>query len=492
MTQIGPGELLLNRYRLASLLGRGASAEVWLATDERLGRPVALKLLHGHLLPDAGSRERFVAEARAVAALHHPGIVGIYDVVADASMAAIVFEYVPGESLESRLARSPDLGAEAAARIAAEIAEALAAAHRAGIVHRDVKPGNVLLMSPGGSARLVDFGIARILEPAAARLTRAGEIVGTLATMAPEQLAGEAVGPATDVYSLGVVLYQMLAGRPPFDAATPMALAELQREPPRSIPAAPGVLTTLVFRMLRFDPADRPSSAAEVAAYLRGWLEGRLGEPWRAAPVAPVPGPAAASWRSGLPDSPTVVVPAVSGRSRPSRRRVLGTGAAIIAVAAIPVLVLTAESLLSGTVAPSPSPSASGSPGVTPAAIALPSSPPASPSPSPTVSDSPVPSDSPIPTVPPVSVAPIPTQLSIVTPTNGTITDQRRIIVSGFAPPGMPVTRDVPFGPDDHTVADDLGDWQIPVTLDPGMNVLAFRLGNDRSTQITVQIYYHP
>ncbi len=293
------GRLVLGRYRLERLLGSGGSAEVWLALDERLGRPVALKLLHTHLLPDAASRQRFAAEARSVAGLDHPGIVRVHDVVLRGRTAAIVFEYVPGESLEARLRRAGRLAPEEAAAIAAELAEALAAAHAAGIVHRDVKPANVLL-DPAGHAHLVDFGIARALDDAQARLTRPGEVIGTLRSMAPEQLSGGLVGPAADLYGMGTILYEMLAGRPPYDATTAVALAAQQRTPPNPIPDVPPGLAALALHALRAIPADRPTSAREMAAFLRGWLAAAAS----AADAAAVRVPsgligAAAAWAGG-------------------------------------------------------------------------------------------------------------------------------------------------------------------------------------------------
>ncbi|MGZ6260908.1 MAG: serine/threonine-protein kinase, partial [Candidatus Limnocylindrales bacterium] len=207
------GRLVAQRYRLAQRLAAGASATVWLARDERLGRPVAVKVLHTHLLPDAISRERFMAEARAAAVLSHPGIVSVHDVVSDGELPAIVLEYVAGSSLAARLARRGRLAPREAARIAAEVAEALDYAHRHGIVHRDVKPGNILV-DGDGRALLVDFGIARSLQDAA-RDTSSGVVVGTLRYMAPEQLQDGPTTPAGDIYALGVVLYEMLVGHPP-------------------------------------------------------------------------------------------------------------------------------------------------------------------------------------------------------------------------------------------------------------------------------------
>ncbi|MBA3778325.1 MAG: serine/threonine protein kinase, partial [Chloroflexi bacterium] len=209
---------ILDRYRLEERLGVGGTAEVWRAEDELLGRMVAVKLLHTHLLPDASSRARVEAEARSAAALTHPGIVGVYDIAMSDDEAAIVLEYVAGEPLNDLLARQGRLAERVAAAIGRQVAEALEHAHERGIVHRDVKPANILV-SPDGRARLVDFGIARTLEENAERLTLTGAVVGTLRYMAPEQLDGEPADRQTDVFGLGATLYEMLAGRPPFEAS---------------------------------------------------------------------------------------------------------------------------------------------------------------------------------------------------------------------------------------------------------------------------------
>src|SRR5689334_1595013 len=196
-----PGALLFGRYRLDERLGQGGMAEVWRAHDEQLGRAVAIKLLHRHLLPDDRSRERFAAEARAVAGLSHPGIVTVHDILVDDTTAAIVLELVDGEPLNEVIARARRIDEVAAAAITAQIAHALQAAHDRGLVHRDVKPANVLL-APDGRARLVDFGIARALDDRESSLTVPGTIMGTLRYMAPEQLNDGAADRATDVFGL--------------------------------------------------------------------------------------------------------------------------------------------------------------------------------------------------------------------------------------------------------------------------------------------------
>ncbi|RPH36782.1 MAG: serine/threonine protein kinase [Chloroflexi bacterium] len=263
---------LADRYKLDERLAMGGSAEVWRGTDEALQRSVAVKLLHRHLLADETTRARLTQEAQAAAALSHPGIVAIYDIAVDADAAAIVLELVEGESLAERLRRERILPPRAAARIGAEVAEALEHAHERGVIHRDVKAANVLI-GPDGEARLVDFGIARLLADENTHLTAPGTITGTLRYMAPEQLRGEDVGPAADVYATGVLLTEMLTGDPPYAVKTPVELVEAQQTPPLVIGDAPPAVGEIVRQALDPDPARRQSSAGRLAADLRSWLE---------------------------------------------------------------------------------------------------------------------------------------------------------------------------------------------------------------------------
>jgi len=265
------GDVLFGRYRLDRRLGSGGTAEVWQARDEQLGRDVAIKLLHRHLVPDERSRERFAGEARAVAALSHPGIVGIHDIVVSEDLAAIVLELVEGEPLCDRIAEDGALSPIAAAGIAAQIADALQSAHDRGLVHRDVKPANVLL-SADGRARLVDFGIARALDEPGRSMTMPGTIMGTLRYMAPEQLSGQPASAASDVYGLGAILYEMLAGRPPYEAATPAGLVADQRVGAPALPRTDPDLSTLARLALDRSLDRRPRSAGSVSVLLRGWL----------------------------------------------------------------------------------------------------------------------------------------------------------------------------------------------------------------------------
>jgi eukaryotic-like serine/threonine-protein kinase len=264
------GRVLAGRYRLGALIASGGMAQVWQGTDEVLRRQVAVKVLHPHLAADATFVARFRQEAVAAARLAHPGIVSIYDTCSEEGVEAIVMELVTGPTLRQRLDDHAPIDPWQAAGLAAQVAEALDAAHRAGLVHRDVKPANVLLCGDG-RVKVADFGIAKAV--ADADLTQPGLMVGTAKYLAPEQVRGEAVDPRTDIYSLGVVLYEMLCGRPPFvadtDAAT--ALARLQRDPLRPRQVRPGIprgLEEIVCRAMSREPDDRYDAAADLRAAL--------------------------------------------------------------------------------------------------------------------------------------------------------------------------------------------------------------------------------
>lgn len=276
-------QLILDRYRLIERLAVGGSAEVWRAQDEQLDRAVAVKRLHPHLLPDEASRKRLSAEARAAAGLSHPVIVGVYDVDATGDVPALVMELVDGESLSARLDRDGPLPPRDAAAVTADLAEALYHAHQRGVIHRDVKPGNVLL-ARDGRTRLVDFGIAHSLAASAERLTMPGTVMGTLRAMSPEQLAGGPITPRTDLWGLGVVLHEALTGRPPYPSSTPIELAEAQRAGPPSLVGVDLALAGVVRACLSIDPADRPLHAGVLASTLRDWLDG---DPAAALALAP-------------------------------------------------------------------------------------------------------------------------------------------------------------------------------------------------------------
>jgi serine/threonine protein kinase len=274
--------VLAGRYRLHSLLGAGGMAEVYDGRDERLARPVAVKLLRPDLAAIADLRRRFELEARAAARLTHPNVVAVYDAGEDNGRSYIVMERLRGESLADTIERGPvDLAW--LHRLAGDVLGALGAAHEAGIVHRDIKPANILL-GADGRAKVADFGIARVIElPAAAEaahtdtaaaLTGTGLVVGTPAYLAPERAMGEPATPQSDLYSLGVVLYEALTGTKPFPGKTPVAIAAAAvqgsaQDPLLLRPDADRQFVSVIARAMALDPAQRYATAAEMAADLR-------------------------------------------------------------------------------------------------------------------------------------------------------------------------------------------------------------------------------
>jgi serine/threonine-protein kinase len=268
---VSAGALLGGRYRLDELLASGGMAQVWLGTDEVLRRAIALKVLHQHLAADETFVTRFRHEAIAVAKLSHPSIVNVYDTCSDDGVEAIVMELVRGQTLRQRLDEGP-VDPWVAANIAAQVAGALSVAHAAGLVHRDIKPANILL-SQDGRVKVGDFGIAKAAE--SADLTQEGSFLGTAKYLAPEQIEAKPIDGRTDLYSLGVVLYEMLCGRVPFEADTSSAtaLARLHNDPqrPRLVKAGvPRELEAITMRLLARDPAARFPTATDVRAALLG------------------------------------------------------------------------------------------------------------------------------------------------------------------------------------------------------------------------------
>jgi serine/threonine-protein kinase len=257
------------RYRLERRLGSGGMASVHLAHDRELDRPVAVKLLADGLVDDAALRERFVREARLAAGLAHPNIVAVFDAGEDEGCPFIVTEYVEGETLAELLRRRGRLLPDEAVEIALQACAGLAHAHANGLVHRDVKPQN-LLVRADGAVKIADFGIARLVD--ATRVTEVGTVLGTAAYLAPEQASGGEITPAVDVYGLGAVLYELLTGQTPYPVASLAELARAQAEPltsPRELaPEVPPELETVVMRALARLPEYRPSTAAELAAEL--------------------------------------------------------------------------------------------------------------------------------------------------------------------------------------------------------------------------------
>jgi serine/threonine-protein kinase len=306
------GRRFADRYELRHLIGSGGMAEVWQARDLRMDRDVAVKLLDRAAAVDPAAIERFRREALAVARIAHPNIVSAYDFGTERDRSYLVMELVPGETLDARLARGP-VPIRQAIDVAAQTCAALDAAHRAGVIHRDVKPGNIII-TPDGTVKVLDFGIAR-LQDAAGSLTRTATVVGTSHYMASEQASGGATSGRTDLYAVGCVLYAMLTGAPPFGGANPMGVLyqHLHSAPPRvseKRPDVPPALDQLVAELLAKDPADRPESAAMVRARLTHLANG----PGLTSALPTVPGPAAAA--RSAPG------PAAAPRSAPGRAAV--------------------------------------------------------------------------------------------------------------------------------------------------------------------------
>jgi eukaryotic-like serine/threonine-protein kinase len=266
---VAAGTVLAGRYRLDDQLASGGMAQVWRGTDEVLRRSVAVKILHPHLAADDTFVARFRQEAIAVARLSHPAIVSVYDTCSDDGVEAIVMELVRGHTLRQRMDAGP-IEAWGAAGIAAQVAGALDVAHAAGLVHRDIKPANILI-SEDGRVKVGDFGIAKAAE--SADLTQEGSFIGTAKYLAPEQVEGAPVDGRTDLYSLGVVLYEMLCGRVPFEADTSSAtaLARLHQDPPRPRdirPTVPREFETICLKLLARQPEQRYASATETRVAL--------------------------------------------------------------------------------------------------------------------------------------------------------------------------------------------------------------------------------
>ncbi|MFG2044048.1 protein kinase [Dactylosporangium sp. NPDC048998] len=398
------GRVLSGRYELRSVIGRGGMAEVWQAVDGRLGRPVAVKMLHDGGSVDPSLPKRFEREARTVARLSHPSIVAVHDVGVDDGTPYLVMELVQGHSLADELAAGP-LDPRRAVRIAEQVCDALAAAHDAGVVHRDVKPANILI-GDEDRVKVCDFGIARITDRAQTALTAPATVIGTSAYMAPEQVLGEPADPRTDLYALGCVLYAMLIGRPPFVADSPVQVAWLQvHEMPVPVaalrPDVPPQLAALVGALLAKRAADRPASAAQVRAALatiagpaRGGATAVLGHAAGPATLPHSPGTAtlgnAATIRGRAPVRPaTRAMPALGEPPAPAPRRGRSATIALVALGAVAVAALV---FALGTL-----PGRSGHPAAGPAPAYTTAAPPAEDTSSPTPSDTPAdtPSDSP-------------------------------------------------------------------------------------------------
>ena len=267
-----PGLLLAERYRLTRRLAVGGMGEVWTAEDTRLARQVAVKILKSELTSDPEFVDRFRSEARITASLNHPGIAAVHDYGEVASIAGgprdtayLVMELVSGEPLSAVLARTPRLSASRTLDVLEQSGRALQVAHARNLVHRDIKPGNILI-TPAGQVKITDFGIAKVAHQVP--VTKGGLVMGTAQYLAPEQAAGREAVPASDVYALGVVAFECLAGRRPFDGEHPIAVAtaHVQQPPPPLPPDVPPPVAALTLRMLSKDPAQRYPDGGSLAA----------------------------------------------------------------------------------------------------------------------------------------------------------------------------------------------------------------------------------
>jgi len=266
-----PAVRIAQRYLLGERIAVGGMGEVYLATDERLGRQVAVKVLSPAFAESPDFVERFRREALTAAALSHPNIAQVYDYGVDGASHFIVMEYAEGWDLAHLIREHGRLTPSDAVRVAEQVCAALAVAHRAGVVHRDVKPGNVIVR-PDGTVKVTDFGIARALGQAS--ITGTGTVMGTAAYVAPEQARGETTTPASDLYSLGILLFQMLTGAVPFEGDTPVAVAIRHLDEPVPLPSSrvadlPANLDEVVVRATAKTPADRYPDADAMAAALR-------------------------------------------------------------------------------------------------------------------------------------------------------------------------------------------------------------------------------
>jgi serine/threonine protein kinase len=366
------GALISERYELGDRLGSGGMSSVYKSTDRVLERTVAVKVLAEHLSDDEKFIARFRREALAVAKLIHPNIVQVYDTGVDAGRHYIVMEYVEGRSGAQILQTKGSVEPPVAVDIGVQSCAGLEYAHRQGIIHRDVKPGNLMIIGgpasngPGAfhgemTVKLTDFGIARAAEQT--RITQVGSVVGTAAYLAPEQARGDEATPAADVYALGVVLYQLLTGRLPYEGSSLAELA-IRRENERPLPPSsyaddvPEGLSVAVLKSLESDPADRYSSARSLAEGLRRGISGLDPTDIDAEAATAVVGPTTAATRA-LPrtrqDTPVAPAPPVERRPPPPRpapppQKPRRSGASIARIVGFVLLLAIVAAIVAGIV----------------------------------------------------------------------------------------------------------------------------------------------
>jgi serine/threonine-protein kinase len=383
----GP-EVLVGRYELRDVLGIGGMAEVRDGWDTRLDRAVAIKLLHPAMRAQPDVRSRFEAEARSAAALTHPNIVAVHDYGEDDGTPFIVMERLPGRTLGDVIAEGPMSPAQVRSMLD-EVLAALELAHAAGVLHRDIKPGNILLSADANTLKVADFGIAKT---GGAAHTMTGQIVGTLAYMSPERVTGAPASAADDLYAVGVMAYEALLARRAFPQDNPAAVARaIIDDPPPPVTVfrtdVDPVLAAVIERAMTRDPRQRFSSATQMRAALAGDRNALLG--W-VAPVTLPPRPATMVLAAPLP--PTSAGPAPGRRSR--RTRALAGAGAVLAAFAIAAVALAMDPF-------------SSAPAQAPVSTSIPVPPPTTPPPP--------------PPPPPSSVAPVVEQPQVVAPPRGEI-----------------------------------------------------------------------
>ena len=358
------------RYQLHSRIAVGGMGEVWRAVDLVIGREVAIKILKDEYLGDPGFLERFRAEARHAALVNHEGIASVYDYGEEEGSAYLVMEMVPGQPLSTFLEEKKSLPTNQVLDIVAQTAAALAAAHKVGLVHRDIKPGN-LLITPEGRVKITDFGIARIADQVP--LTATGQVMGTVQYLSPEQASGHPASPATDIYSLGIVAYEALAGHRPFsgESQVAIAMAQINETPPELPVSIPESVRSLVMCCIAKNPADRPASATDLSVAAEALRHNDIQTAIRAVPqirpgvgaeatqLLPVTPETAAT--TILPTTPAATTSATEKKTTPEKKKRSPWFWPLIVLIILLLVIVggTVWALVSGSGSNSPAPSSS-------------------------------------------------------------------------------------------------------------------------------------
>ena len=358
------------RYQLGNRIAIGGMGEVWQATDLIIERTVAIKILKDEYMGDPGFLERFRAEARHAALVNHEGIANVYDYGEENGSAFLVMELVPGEALSALIERERSLPVDKVLDIVGQTASALHAAHTAGLVHRDIKPGN-LLITPDGRVKITDFGIARIADQVP--LTATGQVMGTVQYLSPEQASGKPASPSTDIYSLGIVAYEMLAGKRPFtgESQVAIAMAQINDAPPELPPSIPEPVRNLVLSCIAKSPRNRPASALHLARAAQMLRRGDVAGAAAAVPGILTPSVMAAVGAVPVGAAATEVLGTSTGgtpRTRPNpivaprkTNAWMWTLIAIVGVLVVAVAIILIAIFSSGGASPTPDPTGTGS-----------------------------------------------------------------------------------------------------------------------------------